>query len=116
MGDALKGFSGQDCPGKADDDEVDSAYQVDQALERMQLLTARSQFDSFENNQEMRRSVSTSSRSRGNTLRRGEDTRQMLDLKSKEEYQLRKWPTHALAGDVDRAQVNALIYISAHPR
>lgn len=116
VGDALKGlFRDRIVWERPDDDDVDSSYQVDKALERMQLLTSRSQFDSFENNQEMSRSTSVSSSSRKNSIRSGEDMRQIQDLKSKEEYQLDKMAKQALSGDIEKSNASALIYISALP-
>jgi len=116
VGDALKGlFRDRIVWERPDDDDVDSSYQVDKALERMQLLTSRSQFDSFENNQEMSRSTSVSSSSRKNSIRSGEDMRQIQDIKSKEEYQLDKMAKQALSGDIEKSNASALIYISALP-
>ncbi|MFA7173647.1 MAG: hypothetical protein WC340_09570 [Kiritimatiellia bacterium] len=115
VGDVLKGlFRERIVWERPDDQDIDSAVQVDQALERMQLLTARSQFDSYQNNQEMRRSSSTSTRSRGNMLRQGEDMRQLQSLSNVEEYQVEQMAKQAVGGDIDR-NVSALIYISALP-
>ncbi|MDD2597694.1 MAG: hypothetical protein PHO37_00510 [Kiritimatiellae bacterium] len=115
VGDVLKGlFRERIVWERPDDQDIDSAVQVDQALERMQLLTARSQFDSFQNNQQMRRASSTSTRSRGNMLRQGEDMRQLQSLSNVEEHQMEQMVKQAVGGDVDR-NVSALIYISALP-
>ncbi len=115
VGDALKGlFRERIVWERPEDKDIDNAVQVDQALERMQLLTSRSQFDSFQNNQEMRRTSSTSSRSRGNTVRQGADMRQLKELKNVEEYQMEKMAQQALSGDI-HPTASALIYISALP-
>jgi general secretion pathway protein D len=116
VGDTLKGlFRERIVWERPDDEDIDTAYQIDQALERMQLLTSRSQFDSFAHNQEMSRSTSRSSSRSRNTMRGSDEVRQIRDLQSGEQYQIDRLASQALSGDLQDAPSSALIYITSLP-
>lgn len=120
VGDTLKGlFRDRLVWERPDEDDMDPVERVERAIDRMDILSDRSQFDIQDNNSSSssRNTSSSSSRNSYSSSSGYNNANELQQMKSMDEYEgfMRELMKQRAQSGVDGAKMRALIYISALP-